>query len=39
MSRTEFTTAMPVAKVTRLPPVTRVKPIDAVSAITGRTLS
>ena len=39
MSRTEFTTARPVAKVTRLPPVTKLKPIDAVSAITGRTLS
>ena len=39
MSRTEFTTARPVAKVTRLPPVTKLKPIEAVSAITGRTLS
>ena len=38
MSRTEFTTARPVAKVTRLPPVTKLKPIEAVSAITGRTL-
>ena len=30
---------MPVAKVTRLPPVRCVKPIEVVSATIGRTLS
>lgn len=33
------TVAMPVAKVTRLPPVTPVNPIDAVSATIGFTRS
>ena len=33
------TVAMPVAKVTRLPPVTWVKPIEAVSATIGFTRS
>ena len=32
-------TAMPVAKVTRLPPVRKVKPIEAVSPTIGRTCS
>ena len=32
-------TARPVARVTRLPPVTPVKPIEAVSATMGRTRS
>jgi hypothetical protein len=34
-----WTVAMPVAKVTRLPPVTPVKPIEAVSATIGFTRS
>jgi len=32
-------TAMPPAKVTRLPPVDALKPIEVVSPTTGRTLS
>ena len=43
MSSTSFsaacTTAMPVAKVVREPPVSMEKPIDAVSATIGRTFS